>query len=53
MENLRVQFIGDRGHLDYSFTTPKKITATLDINGDLIGNTYLVMKNLIYLLLKM
>lgn len=44
MENLRVQFIGDRGHLDYSFTTPKKITATLDINGDLIGNTYLVMK---------
>ena len=44
MENLNVQFIGDRGHIDYALTTTKKITTNLEVNGDLIGNVYLVLR---------
>ncbi len=44
MEHLNAEFIGDRGHLDYALTTTKKITCTLDVNGDLISNCYLVFR---------
>ncbi len=44
MENLEVQFIGDRGHIDFADTTTKKISCNLDVNGDLIGNIYFVMR---------